>query len=385
MEVDDAGKGADLSDDIVSEEPLEVSKSGDPPSAQTADSMDVDDDSTPKASEAEVESTTASSTPRAAVLLASLPIAAEPVNVPTAHSHMQASAASPSSLDAGRTSPEPPGNAAAETVISVAPSLSQSSLVSPAEMRHLGLVFHSVYRTVHCVHPNCQTAMRAENVIGHLSRYHHITVPKEEKEALTKCMESLHATSEHPDVIPGVEPIEGLRYTIDGHCCNECNYCVPAYRSFTKHWNQDHPDHDMVTGDDRFHKGAVQSFYTYHPRYFEVHPIAPAPLQDPFSTFLRYNAARIKKTMTETLPLPVDGSEVQPLLQITNWDIHLKPWLTDRTKLQDLLKLRSLPYTTDTSYLGHLRSIVHKYMAAVCDVATGTPVIVRQMLKTFPR
>jgi hypothetical protein len=41
-----------------------------------------------------------------------------------------------------------------------------SDLTTVPVLSNLSLAFHSAYKTVHCVHPDCRTAIRVKNLLG---------------------------------------------------------------------------------------------------------------------------------------------------------------------------------------------------------------------------
>jgi hypothetical protein len=260
---------------------------------------------------------------------------------------------------------------------------SPSELQTPAEVARYGLALHSVYKTVHCLQPKCLTAVRLDNVVGHLKS--HSKLSAKERSDLMEFLTSWGATSETPHVStdPPPAPVEGLSIYNDGHVCCACGHCIPAATTFATHWSRYHRYDDR---DDRFRLATLQTFYQLRPVFFEVVP--PAEMihqQDLFSIFLRERAPQIHAMMADSLPKPFDAAEIHPLLRFTDWDSHLAAYIDSRKKIKNLLGLMKLPAPKDTSYFGRLRQVIADYMDAVGSVARNTPVIVRQMLMVFPR
>lgn len=359
MDIDDLGNAGNHTDHAVVPKPTEALP------IEKADGMEIDEAPVPQGPQSRLS--VSPPTPGSAAL----PVCpVSPIAVPAPPLD------NPMDIDDAEASPTTHGQEDAAAV--------PSDFECPPQLRQFSLMFNKVYKTIHCVQKGCRTAVRANSILSHLEN-HKVSFKKGDKQPLLEYVAALGATSEHPNIPQDVQPIEGLHPPIDGHCCNLCNYCVPKLSSFKQHWKKEHADEDEHPGNERFHMGLIQTFYVKHPQYFKVFPGAPLPKHDPFSIFLRVNAPQIKEAMEATMPLPVDGSEVNPLLQITNWDVHMEPWMTDRTKLRDLLKLRNPPSSKDPEYLNRLVTVVEEYMSAVCKIAVGTPVVVRQMLKVFPR
>ena len=109
-------------------------------------------------------------------------------------------------------------------------------LISNSFLDSVSLRVHSVYRTLHCV--TCETVHLPNAVCEHL-KIHDIAIStKDGLTFLADVMKELNVRTT-PDVktpTPRGPPVECLKVVLDGHCCNYCNYCVPAFNTFWKHW-----------------------------------------------------------------------------------------------------------------------------------------------------
>ena len=173
-----------------------------------------------------------------------------------------------------------------------------------------------------------------------------------------------------------LEPVDLLKVQ-DGICCNHCNYCCLKLNTFTNHWNFEHKDLPVTTGD-RFHKGKVQTFF--HPinrHYFEV-KLPSSHSRNPFEIFLN---KVIPTFQNLEVIIPTNAREIPPLLTQTQWHVHLSTYITNkplRTKLIMLVTPPPLPQHT----LGKL--IIH-YLNTICTFAKSTSMIVCCLLMECPR
>jgi hypothetical protein len=179
-------------------------------------------------------------------------------------------------------------------------------------------------------------------------------------------------------------PIECLKITANGYCCNHCQYCVPTYATFKNHWSSSVHKNDKGSSTTAYHMGFIQSFYSHSPqRWFEVIPaLAGLPLLDPFAVYLKTETSKFLETINEP---PTHVREIPPLLNVTSWHIHLAEHIKTKEDIKSMCSLVKLPPFKETTGLARLREIVDKYMKDIRTMAHASSIGIKCLLMECPR
>lgn len=247
----------------------------------------------------------------------------------------------------------------------------------------LSLRVHSVYKTLHCI--SCQTVHLPGDIVAHLNT-HDIRIPKKDISKLVTSLTDLQAEESREKIRnppPGGPPVECLPVVQEGHCCNQCNYCVPALTSFRNHWSSAHKD-DLTPANESFHLGVIQTFFkSRRQSWFEVIPsLVPSPPSvDLFEVYMQQQVPKFKETLVNE---PIHVREIPPFLQVTGWHLHLEKHLKTRQGIKNIRSLVYLPTLRDneTSYLHNL---VLAYMKDIRHKNQNSSLAVRSILMECPR
>ncbi|KAG6875527.1 hypothetical protein C0992_003478, partial [Termitomyces sp. T32_za158] len=142
-------------------------------------------------------------------------------------------------------------------------------------------------------------------------------------------------------------PVPGLKVFDDGYLCTKCNYCAMTESSFTKHWNEHHKTL-LAAFNSRYTRGPVQTFFRPIPtRFFRInlHPTTAPP--NVFEIFL----AKEAQSTPSTVHIPDNAREIPPLLTCTQWHLHVKPYLSDRSKRESLHSIVKPPLISPDNHL----------------------------------
>jgi hypothetical protein len=242
---------------------------------------------------------------------------------------------------------------------------------------------HRHFRTLHCI--SCNIALLPSTTPGHMRNTHNKTMSTDDIRELDDVLQ-LHQVLTTTDVQvppPGGPPVEGLAIQLDGYACSECSACTQTYKTFKNHWSMDHKEFDAPARKS-YRKTAIQSFFPTPLHPFAVNPsLASIATSDPFYLYLTQEVPKLKN-MT-LVPPPTTEKEIPPLLQVTNWHVHLADHISSKAALREVLKLKNLPGLKDDSPRGRLRDVVWKYMQEVRTLARKAPFSVRCILMEWPR
>ena len=260
----------------------------------------------------------------------------------------------------------------------------QSYLLSNPFLKSISLRVHSVYKTLHCV--CCETIHLPTRMLHHLES-HGLKLRTDEHFRLFEQALQEFDVSQTENIAPPTPlgpPVECLKVTHGGYCCNHCSYCVPTQGSFKNHWSSSVHKNDKGSHTSAHHRGSIQTFY--YPTWqcwFEVNPaLAGLSPLDPFSVYLTTESTRFIKTLN---PSPTHVREIPPLLKLTGWQEHLHPYIQTKADVQKLHALVRLPPFKETTGLARLRIIVDKYMRDVRAKAQACPIGIKCLLMQCPR
>ena len=228
--------------------------------------------------------------------------------------------------------------------------------------RLMGIHYHTHYKVLIC---DCGQAVLHDNCIKHISG-HGIKLTQHQKTAYSNKVKDLilvASTTEVATPMPGGPPIELLTHHLDGYCCNECFYCAPTKKTIENHWYKNHKK-DLRSGEDRFHRGTLQTFFTpVGQHYFEVNPsISGLPKDDMFTLYMRNEITKYPPFPTSN---PTNIRDIPLLLQVTQWHDHLAAYTCDHQRRDALRLLVKLPSQHTPSGLGHLGHIVFEYLKVI--------------------
>ncbi|KAK0472312.1 hypothetical protein IW261DRAFT_1343631, partial [Armillaria novae-zelandiae] len=265
-----------------------------------------------------------------------------------------------------------------------------SSLINTPLLQRHGLVFHSHYRTIHCVNDACGTAVLPYALVGHLQNQHHFHFTAKQRQLFNEAIQELNPLPDASHLSlppPRQAPVDALKVHLLGHCCRECLYAVGTLKTFQRHWSKNHrADLPGTKANEGYYLAPIQTFFTIPERYFEVNPaLTKLSNKDPFAIFLKTVNPALEAESYNVLPAPNQVREVPPLLRTTGWHLHLKNYITDRRTVSSLLTLVSIPPMTTGSFPAKLRALVQQYMEVVRDRSQASPLGVRALLIDFHR
>lgn len=241
------------------------------------------------------------------------------------------------------------------------------------------MVYHTKYKTLHCV--ACQVAWLPSAILGHLKSKHDLSVPHGEEQlaAVTTELELIQHFTQLVEPHPDGPPIEMLAVH-DGFRCSKCPYAAKAKKSVSNHLVKHKKDN--IRGPIPIQTAHVQAFFYPSPkRFFAVNPaLAPSCNDSPYQVFLQKIFPTIPKPFK---PMSMDKSDVDPLVQMTRWHVHLEPFVQSRDAVDQLVALAKTPEKNDQVY-GHLHDYVRGYLKATRAAANGVQFSILCMLDHYP-
>ncbi|KAK0484092.1 hypothetical protein EDD18DRAFT_1361936 [Armillaria luteobubalina] len=247
-----------------------------------------------------------------------------------------------------------------------------SSLINIPVLQKHGLIFHSHYRTVHCVNDACNTAILPYAVAGHLQNQHHFHFTAQEHKLLNEAIQELDSLSDASQLAlpqPGQAPVEALKVYLLGHCCHQCLYAFTGTKA-----------------SEGYYLAPIQTFFTVPEQYFAVNPaLTKLQDEDPFVIFLKTVNPALEEESYNVLPAPDRVREVPPMLRTTGQHLHLKNYITDCCTVSSLLTLVAMPLMTAGSLPAKLHALVQQYMELVHDHSQASPLGVHALLIDFHR
>jgi hypothetical protein len=260
---------------------------------------------------------------------------------------------------------------------------SKSYLLTEPILDRMGLVYHMHFKAILCL---CGKAVSPDSVFTHVEG-HGVAVIRPDKNSFADFAGSHPCATGSSDIqhpAPGGPPVEILKQISNGFCCNYCSYCAPEKKSFSNHWYQKHSKTEQALVDQRFHIGTLQTFF--HPvgvQYFEVNPeLAHLSDDDAFAIYLRDIVPQYKPFPAT---LPTHAREVPPLLQVTQWHIHLAEYSTDHQKWMALRSLITLPSWSTSIGINSLGPLIFQYLKDIRQLANRTTLSMRCLLMECPR
>jgi hypothetical protein len=259
----------------------------------------------------------------------------------------------------------------------------RSYLLSDDFLAAHSLRIHSYFKTLHCM--ICNLAIPPKSMPEHMHHEHRKRLDKAEISTLEMAVQK-YGVRDGKDIwipAPGGSPVEGLTLYLDGYACIACTVCKQNYLTFKNHWSKEHKDVNLPV-QQRFKKATLQTFFIHPSQFFSVDPALTSLSKfDPFYLYLTKEVPRIETTTI--FPPPTSPKELPPLLQAMAWHLHLADYISNKSKVDDLMTLKQLPSIQDKSALGKLRSVISEYMRDVSKLAHHAPFSVRCILMEWPR
>jgi hypothetical protein len=241
-----------------------------------------------------------------------------------------------------------------------------------------------VYRTLHCV--TCENVHIPSVMCDHIKTHGIEVKTKDQQLQFAQAIAEFDVCKTWDVQLPAPcgPPVECLKVTKDGYCCNHCRYCVPTYKSFCRHWSSTVHENDKGLSSATYHLGSIQTFFgSNQQKWFEVTPaLAGLSTLDPFVVYLKTEAPRFVKTLNEP---PTHVREVPPLLNVTGWHQHLAEHIKSKVDVQNLRTLVRLPPFRETTGLGRLHDITDRYMKDIRAKAHGCSIGIKCLLMECPR
>ena len=177
---------------------------------------------------------------------------------------------------------------------------------------------------------------------------------------------------------PGGPPVEMLAVH-EGFKCSICPYAARVRRTVVNHLKVHKDD---PSGPGQAVAASIQTFFDPHPRrFFAVNPaLAPVDNRTPYQIFLQ----KVLPVMPQPFkPMSTEKSDVDPLVQMTRWHIHVEPFIQSQAALNNVISLARSPEKTDPIY-GTLHDNVREYLKATRTAAHGVQFTVLCMLDHYP-
>ncbi|TFY57052.1 hypothetical protein EVJ58_g7263 [Rhodofomes roseus] len=255
-----------------------------------------------------------------------------------------------------------------------------SYLISTPFLDSIGFVHHTYFKTLHCL--ACQIAYLPANALGHASSQHDLK--NEDGAALMAALVEEHELVTHEDDVispmPFGPPVEALVIE-DGFKCVRCNKAGKSAKTLANHFPQEHKGDDTPT-KNRTIVTKVQTFMRPQPlRYFAVtESLSQVDQLSPYAVFMHDVYPAIPAPFA---PLSMDKNDVDPLVLMTRWNIHLQPFLQSRPSIESLVSLAQIPDKNDPIF-GGLHAHVIEYMKVTRALADGAQFLILRMLDCYP-
>jgi hypothetical protein len=232
----------------------------------------------------------------------------------------------------------------------------------------------------------CLHGVLPSSLISH-SNEHHIKLLPAEKKNLQKIIDSSSFLDDSIEVSPPnppCPPIEGILVQ-DGFGCNLCSHCCMTVGSMQTHFSRKHKG-TLGSAKANYRPVQVQALFARRPKYFAVTPsLRGLNEEDLFTVYLQQCAPDIEAL--RILNPPLNPNEIPPLLKITQWQEHLKVYISDRDTVRNLLELTKIPTSKEgEAWLGSsLRATIEGYMKNVQVKARNASLGIKCLLKECPR
>jgi Protein of unknown function (DUF3505). len=259
---------------------------------------------------------------------------------------------------------------------------SRSYLLSNDIFEHLGIRYHTHYKTIHCV---CEQAVLPDAILSHI-KSHGVKVGSEMRKEMEENLQNIllvKTTQEVVQPLSGGPPVELLKM-VDGHCCVECSYAAPAARTLQNHWHSTHGKSQTVSPNLRYIKGTLQTFFQHFGQhYFQVNPALTALSAD--DTFAIYMRDHVPKFPAFPAPPPLTEREIPPLLHVTQWHEHLSGYTTNTQTRQELISLVNLKSSSAQGGLKKVGEVCFEYLKDIRAKANRSTLGMRTLLMECPR
>lgn len=146
-----------------------------------------------------------------------------------------------------------------------------------------------------------------------------------------------------------------------------------------------HKDLLFLPPSERFTTGTIQTFFSPVPQhFFQVNPDLENLASD--DMFLIYLRDQVPAFVPFPANPPITEREVPPFLQMTQWHLHLKDYLSNfktRSAVKDLVKLPDhIPHKP--AGIDRLRELSFGYLDKVRALAKNSHITVLCMLQEYP-
>lgn len=176
-------------------------------------------------------------------------------------------------------------------------------------------------------------------------------------------------------------PIEGI-HVFSGFACTHCGHAGRNSRTIANHWMRSHRDIEMAV-PLRSRTCSVQCIWNNYATHNKV--LAVDPTLRPHATLTAYE--RFLQLHPPTVPafstLDSDTSNHHPLLRITNWHLHLEPFMSNSQDLSEIVKLCEPPSDKDT-LLDNLGKVARSYFEDGEKKLSQASYLIRRMLHGYP-
>ncbi|KAI0945186.1 hypothetical protein AcW1_001468 [Taiwanofungus camphoratus] len=254
-------------------------------------------------------------------------------------------------------------------------------LITNDFLKSINCQIHSHYKIIICM--ACETAYTPASLAGHLVNQHDFKKTDLQTQINLLAEEyGIHGDTEIAAPLSDGPPVEGIKMK-DGFKCNLCTYCCGEYSMIRKHYNISHKHLQLQQDSDKWRSSSVQTFFNMTARhYFAVNPslikISSTSHYGHFLTQILPHQSVKVYTAPSTQP-----KDMNPLMCMTQWLVHLEPYIGTKQDVKKLVQLAELP-GRDDEVLGSLSGHIFKYLDQGRGYAHQAPYTVRRMLWHYP-
>lgn len=259
-----------------------------------------------------------------------------------------------------------------------------SYIVRDPDLFPFGLLFHSYFKTVHCVNAQCKVAVLPSEIADHFATEHSLCLEASELKAIKSACTKLGARKDKDIRMPplGKGTVECLHLQTIVQC-GECGATFYNNKKFRRHFHKAHAG----CADDNQKLLTVQQFFSSPAICFRIDPaFSPPPDPDFLSIFMRTRAPLIARASAPT-PQAAEPHILDPFLSATSWNIQLADYIKSAHLRRRLHQLLPPPDSTDPGLLGPrtLGLVVTRYLKHIVRLTDKAPLGVRCLLMGYPR
>jgi hypothetical protein len=185
---------------------------------------------------------------------------------------------------------------------------------------------------------------------------------------------------------PNSAPVHGLHIYKGFRCAvPRCWYASRKESTIKKHY-QEHKEQERPLSGNRLLRTHVQSFFKQPDvKWFSVDPGLSNRTEEDEDDHYELLVQELIPNMPERPVVMSDDNRNRTLLlRVTDWDMHLKPFVKTALEREGVRNLTKLPVEKEEPILFPIRAAFLQYMQFVQNLIKTVPILARRMMMSWP-